>query len=118
MMVNNMEKVKGLSLIITVVDRKKGKKVIKLFNKLGCTYHHIFMGSGTAPSEIYEYLGVGVIEKDVVVSVTESIYKDQLLITLIKKLKFDKPGQGVAWSIPLDGIDSLSSLKAVLGKEA
>lgn len=113
---NNMEN--KLSLIITFVDRKKGRKVIKLFNKLGCKYHTIFIGKGTAPSEIYDYLGVGVIEKDVVFSVCDSAIKNQLLDALSKKMKFDKPGRGVACSIPLDGIDSLSALNTVLGKEA
>ena len=113
-----MDNVKGLSLIITFVDRRNGKKVIKLFNKMGCKYHTIFMGKGTAPHEIYEYLGVGIIEKDVVFSVCNNDLKEKLLNALIKKFKFDKPGHGVACSIPIDGIDSLSALKLVLGEEA
>lgn len=112
-----MDGVKGLSLIVTIVDRKKGKKVIKLFNKFGCKFHTQFMGKGTAPSQIYDYLGVGVIEKDIILSVTDTIYKDKLLMALIKKLDFDKPGHGVACTIPLDGIDSLTALRTVLGKE-
>jgi hypothetical protein len=79
-MVNNMDhNVKGLSLIVTFVDRNKGKKIIKMFNKYGCTFHTVFMGKGTAPSEIYEYLGVGVVEKDVIFSVVDSSSKDFLL---------------------------------------
>ena len=38
-----MDEVKGLSLIVTFVDRKVGKKVIKLFNKMGCKYHTSFI---------------------------------------------------------------------------
>lgn len=113
---NNIQ-VKGLSLIVTFVDRNKGKKIIKYFNKIGCTFHTIFMGKGTAPSEIYAYLGVGVVEKDVVFSVVDSSSKDYLLQMLIKKFKFNKPGNGVACSIPIDSIDSMSALKTVLGKE-
>lgn len=113
-----MDEVKGLSLIVTFVDRKVGKKVIKLFNKMGCKYHTSFIGKGTAPSEIYEFLGVGIIEKDVVLSVCDTAIKEELLNALTKKLKLDKPGHGVACSIPLDGIDSLTALKAVLGMEA
>ena len=50
-----------------------------MFNKYGCTFHTVFMGKGTAPSEIYEYLGVGVVEKDVIFSVVDSSSKDFLL---------------------------------------
>lgn len=113
----NNSHVKGLSLIVTFVDRNKGKKIIKHFNKLGCIFHTVFIGKGTAPSEIYEYLGIGVVEKDVIFSVVDSASKDYLLKMLIQKFKFNKPGHGVACSIPIDAIDSMSALKAVLGKE-
>lgn len=113
----NNHQVKGLSLIVTFVERNKGKKIIKYFNKIGCTFHTVFIGKGTAPKEIYEYLGIGVVEKDVIFSVVDSASKDFLLKMLIQKFKFNKPGNGVACSIPIDAIDSMSALKAVLGKE-
>ena len=112
-----MSDVKGLSLIVTIVDRKIGKKVKKLFKRFGCNYHLTFVGKGTAPKEIFEYLGVGVIEKDVVLSVVDVELKNQLFDALITKLHFDKPGKGVACSIPINGIDSAAALDRVLKKE-
>lgn len=112
-----MNDVKGLSLIVTIVDRKIGKKVKKIFKKFGCNYHLTFVGKGTAPKEIFDYLGVGVIEKDVVLSVVDSELKNKLLEALKIKLHFDKPGKGVACSIPINGIDSAAALNRVLKKE-
>ena len=37
-------------------ERKQGKKVVKLFEKLGCTSHQTFLGKGTAPVEVFELL--------------------------------------------------------------
>ena len=112
-----MNNVKGLSLIVTIVDRKKGKKVKKIYKKLGCNYHLTFVGKGTAPKEIFDYLGVGVIEKDVILSVIDSELKNQLFENFRTKLHFDKPGKGVACSIPINGIDSAAALNRVLKKE-
>lgn len=112
-----MNDVKGLSLILTIVDRKKGKKVKKVFKKQGCNFHLTFVGNGTAPTEVFEYLGIGVIEKDVVLSIVDCEMKDNLLEILKTKLHFDKPGRGVACSIPINGIDSLNALERVLRKD-
>lgn len=114
---NSMNDVKGLSLIVTIVDRKIGKKVKKVFKKFGCNFHLTFVGKGTAPKEIFDYLGIGIIEKDVVLSVVDYELKDQLLDSLKNKLHFDKPGKGVACSIPINGIDSAAALERVLKKE-
>ena len=112
-----MNEVKGLSLIVTIVDRKVGKKVKKIFKKEGCNYHLSFVGKGTAPKEIFEYLGVGIIEKDVIFSVIDLELKDKVMEALKKKLHFDKPGKGVACSIPINAIDSAQALDRVLRKE-
>ena len=74
----------------------------------------------TTPTEIQEIVipkalnGENVIGK----SATGTGKTHAFLIPLLEKLKLDKPGHGVACSIPLDGIDSLTALKTVLGMEA
>ena len=49
------KELKGLRMIITFVDRGQGEKVTKLYEKLGAANHQIFLGYGTASSEIYAY---------------------------------------------------------------
>ena len=56
-------KITGMRLFVTIVDRNMGNRVVKLFEEVGSHYHQIIYGKGTAPKEIYDYLGFGVIEK-------------------------------------------------------
>lgn len=111
-----IKKPNGLRLVITIVNRKVGKKVIKLFERLGCTSHQTFLGYGTAPKEILDYLGFGVIEKDVVLSVVDEIYVPVMFKTLEDKLDFGKPGHGIACSIPISSVGGQRALQELLGK--
>lgn len=113
----NKVEVNGLKLIITIVDRKVGKKVVKLFEKNGCYFHKTLLGKGTVSQEIYEYLGLGEIEKDVVLSIADEKIVPKLLELLVEKLHFDLPGKGIACSIPISSIDGISSLKRILQME-
>lgn len=106
----------GLKLLITIVDRKKGKKVVKLFEKLGCTYHHTILGYGTAPVEIFDYLGFGKIEKDVVLSVADEEMVPFMYDALNQELDFASPGHGISCSIPIKSVDSTRAIKAILEK--
>lgn len=111
-MSNNL---KGLRLIITIVDRKKGKDVIKLYEKLGCTSHNTFLGNGTAPKEIFDFLGFGVIEKDVVLSIADEVIVPFMFSSLEDELEFNEPGKGIACSIPIAAVGGKRALDAILG---
>ncbi len=106
---------KGLRLIITIVDRKKGKQVIKLYEKLGCVNHQTFLGSGTAPKEIFDFLGFGIIEKDVVLSVADEMVVPFMFDALDQELGFNRPGKGIACSIPIVAVGGKRALDAILG---
>lgn len=106
----------GLRLIISIVDRKKGKKVINLFEKLGCCYHQTILGYGTAPIEIFDYLGFGKIEKDVVLSVADEMMVPFMFEALRHELDFSSPGHGISCSIPINSVDSSRALQEILRK--
>ncbi len=106
----------GLRLIISIVDRKKGRKVIKLFEKLGCPYHQTILGYGTAPIEIFDYLGFGKIEKDVVLSIVDENLVPFMFDALKEELDFASPGHGIACSIPIKSVDSSRALQEILKK--
>lgn len=109
------KKPKGLRLIITIVDRKNGNKVVSMFEKLGCKSHQTFLGSGTAPKEIFDYLGFGDIEKDVVLSISDEMIVPFLFDALENELEFNKPGKGIACSIPICAIGGQRALNEVMG---
>lgn len=104
----------GMRLFITIVDRNKGNKVVKLFEENGCHYHQIVYGKGTAPKEIYDYLGFGEVEKEVVFSIATLDIVPFLIDALRIELHFDQPGHGVACTIPLESIAGQRVLNEIL----
>ncbi len=110
--------IKGMRLFITIVDRGKGSKVVDLFEDTGCHYHQIIYGAGTAPKEIYDYLGFGVIEKEIVLSVANVDIAPFMIDVLKTELNFDQPGHGVACTIPLDSVAGKSVINEIIKNKA
>lgn len=110
------KEVKGLRMVITIVDRGEGSKICKLFEILGAHNHQTILGYGTAPSNIYEYLGFGTIEKDIVISVVEQTVASFMLHVLEVEMDFQSPGHGIACSIPIQSIGGKRALEAVLSR--
>ena len=107
-------KITGMRLFVTIVDRNMGNRVVKLFEEVGSHYHQIIYGKGTAPKEIYDYLGFGVIEKEVVLSLAPTDLVPIMIDVLRTELHFDQPGHGVACTIPLDSVAGKSVLDEIL----
>ncbi len=107
--------VKGLRLIMTIVDRGKGKKITKFLEKLGCHNQQIFLGYGTAPDEMLQYLGLATIEKDVIISIVDEALAPFILSEIGEKMHFALPGNGIACSIPIQSVASKTTLEAILG---
>lgn len=107
-------KIKGMRLFVTIVDRHLGSKVVELFEEAGCHFHQIIYGKGTAPSEIYEYLGFGEVEKEVVISIAPTEIVPFMIDSLKINMHFDQAGHGVACTIPLDSIAGKSVLNEIL----
>lgn len=110
-------KINGMRLFVTIVDRNKGNKIIELFEKVGCHYHEVIYGKGTAPKEIYDYLGFGEIQKEVVLSVAPVNIVPFMIDALKIEMNFDQPGHGVACTIPLDSVAGQSVLNEIMRKE-
>ena len=106
--------IKGMRLFITIVDRHKGKEVVKLFEEAGCHFHEVIYGKGTAPKEIYDYLGFGNIEKEVVISLTPTELVPFMIDVLKTEFHFDQPGHGVACTIPFDSIAGKSVIDEIM----
>ena len=106
-----------LYLMITIVDRKIGKKYQSLYKE---NEHHVMfssLGFGTAASEILNYLGLEATEKAVIFSVQEEEKWLHIKKQLQRKLRIDAPGGGIAFIIPLSSIGGKKSLQFLLEKQ-
>lgn len=106
-----------LKLMVTIVDRGRGKLVIEALRKQGIYFHLTVLGKGTAKSELLDLLGVGETEKDIVLSISKSDKIRQVMETLKDNLKFSQPGHGIAFTIPVLSVGGKLTLQFIAGEE-
>ena len=64
-----MADIKKLMMLFSIVERGKGKKLIKTLDSKDIKLHFQLVGFGTAPTEMMDILGLGSNDKDIIVSV-------------------------------------------------
>ncbi|MCL1805843.1 MAG: hypothetical protein FWG28_07600 [Clostridiales bacterium] len=97
---------KIIDLIIAIVDRGRGKRVVDILVKHHVHKHYICLGMGTAGSEIIDYLGLGDPEKDIVFSLAPKAGIPMLFKAVNTEMQLKKPGKGVIFTIPLSGLSA------------
>ena len=96
-------------LLVSIVERGKGKSIINLYNKEGVNYHYQTIGHGTATSEIMDILGLGSTEKDVVLTFASQAPAAALLHDLDNDLRGGVGTSGIVFSLPLSALNGMSA---------
>lgn len=96
-----------MSVILTIVERGTGTAIIRLYTKHQVFLHCQCPGHGTATSEIMDILGLGSSEKDVVLSYTTASAAGRLLRRLDSDLRGSVHTSGIAFHLPLTGLNNL-----------
>ena len=102
-----MKKPEQMAVIMSIVERGSGGKLVKLYKKNQVFTHIRFEGQGTATSEILDILGLGGSEKDILLSVTTRTAARVLLERLDDELRGAAPGRGIAFAMPLTAVSNL-----------
>ena len=102
-----------LKLVVTIAERGKGSRIKEVCNKIHDAFHLNFMGHGTAPTRILEYLGLSNSEKDIIFSVVPEDLAPEVLESLKHELELDKKGGGIAFTIPISSVGSPLTLKMI-----
>jgi nitrogen regulatory protein PII len=95
-----------LKMFFFIVDWDKAAMISKVFEEEHVRFHFISKGRGTASSDIHDLLGIGATDKAVIICVEQEVLVNVLLKEVRKKLGFHKPGAGIAFIIPLSGINT------------
>ncbi len=70
---------KRLMVLLSIVERDKGKKLIKELKNINIRMNFQCVGFGTAPTEMLDIFGLGTNDKDIVISLgSESTVKDMM----------------------------------------
>ncbi|MES9144007.1 hypothetical protein ABEP44_12820 [Cutibacterium acnes] len=109
---------KGIKLIVAIVDRGKSEKITKIYKDNNITFQFICLGKGTANSEILDYLGLGETEKDVVLGTVIEEKVQHILQILTNEMQFNKPGNGIAFTIPITSVGGPITLQFISGLTA
>ena len=65
--------------LLSIVERDKGKKLIKALESMNIKVNFQCVGFGTAPTEMMDIFGLGTNDKDIVIRLaTEDIVKDMM----------------------------------------
>lgn len=102
-----MKRPEQLSLIMSIVERGTGGKLVRLYSKEQIFTHIRFEGKGTATSEILDILGLGGSEKDIILSITTQSAARRLLERLDDELRGAVPSRGIAFTMQLEALSSL-----------
>lgn len=105
----NLE-IEKISLIISVLERGQGKKLVDLYTKQNVLQHYRCVGEGTATSEIMDLLGLDSLEKDIVFSFAKTTLANALLYDLNNELRGGIKARGIVFDIPLAGMGQLAML--------
>ena len=100
------KKLPVIKCLVFIIDWTKKKDVSAVFEKENVLFHFISRGRGTANSEILDLLGIGSTEKAVVFSLEQALMAPELIRGVRKKLGAQAAGAGIAFTIPLSGINN------------
>jgi hypothetical protein len=96
----------SLRLIFFIVDWSKANLISAVFDEEKVRFHFISKGKGTASSDILDLLGIGAENKAVVICLEQEVLASVLIKEVRKKLNFNSPGAGIAFAVPLSGINT------------
>lgn len=100
-----------IKLVVAIVERGKGAKIREACDKVHCAFHLSFMGKGTAPTRVLEYLGLANADKDIIFSVVPEPFVEPVLESLRTELELNQKGGGIAFSVPISSIGGPVTLR-------
>lgn len=94
-----MEEYVKTKLFVTIADKDKTERIVKLFKRYNISYSSSVNATGTASGSLLSYFGLDEVKKNVILSVIPCVLENKLLYLLHNKLEFYKPGNGICFSL-------------------
>lgn len=105
----------NVKMIVTIVERRQGNYMEKLYTENKVFWHYQCSGFGTASSDLLDVLGFGTTERDIVISFGAGSVVDKLMYDLNNDLRGNVYSKGIIFDIPLSAMNNLAA--AVVLKE-
>lgn len=91
-------------LMVSIVERGKGKAIMNLYNKEGVNFHYQTIGHGTATSEIMDILGLDSKDKDIIISISTQSRIELLIYKMSDELRGAVDTRGILFDLPVTGM--------------
>jgi len=105
-----------VKMLVMIVNRSHTNKVTKILHAERIRFHCICLAEGTAGSEFASLLGLNSIDKSVFFWLEPDYRIFAQLALLSERLQLRKPGKGIAFVMPLTGLNN-SVLQTILKDE-
>ncbi len=99
---NESAKTLTFRIMVIVTTPKLSELASKYFEKRNIPIHYKINATGTAPSDILDILGLGTSDKCIVICMLPKTIADIVLKELYSELMFGVPGNGIAFTLPLN----------------
>lgn len=99
--------VKTYQLLMLIATPKLAEAAADMFLKSALPIQYRLKAEGTASSEIMDTLGLGSIDKSVIISMVPKSFGDSMLYKLHSQLRLDAVNSGIAFTIPLTAASKL-----------
>lgn len=96
-------KLPGLRMLMLVAASKTARKASVLFREGNLPIYYQLHGKGTASSEIMDILGLGTVDKTILLGIMPKPFADRMLQIMKKELKLNMPNTGIAFSLIMSG---------------
>lgn len=103
----NHEKDASFQLLVLITNPKLADKATKIFRKSALPVQYRLNAEGTASSEIMDMLGLGSIDKCVIMSAVSRQLGESMLLRLRTELHLGAVNSGIAFTISLTGLNKL-----------
>lgn len=100
----DLKRLERLKLLVTIVDRDKGRAAASLYRAENLHLDYLCMGLGTANSVILDYFGLSETEKDVVLTLAPVSRIPDIIRKCSEAFHLARPGRGILFTLPLSGI--------------
>jgi nitrogen regulatory protein PII len=98
--------------ILCIVNDGFSETVMDAAKKVGARGGTIINARGTAGKEAENFFGISVQEeKEIVLILTEKNNRDAILSALYDEVGLNSAGQGIAFSLPVDGVVGLTPIE-------
>ena len=105
----------ALKTLFIIIERSKAEKLTDALANCGVNYQHEVFALGTARTGFLEIIGIGETEKTLVVGTIKFEQVEVVRHLLDQDFGFNKPGAGIAFTIPISAVGGEASMYILAG---